>query len=61
MKRILITLLITVIVASASAKIDLTTLPTRETVQLTIYNSADMTLVRESRNLTVKPGRNIRQ
>ena len=58
MKRILITLLIAVIAAGASAKIDLTTLPTRQTVQLTIYNSADMTLVRESRNLTVKPGRN---
>jgi hypothetical protein len=40
------------------AKVDLATLPTRQTVQLTIYNSADMTLVRESRNLTVKPGRN---
>jgi len=33
-------------------------LPTRDTVQLTIYNSADMTLVRESRALTLKEGRN---
>jgi hypothetical protein len=31
--------------ATASAKVDLTTLPSRDTVQLTIYNSADMTLV----------------
>jgi len=40
------------------AKVDLTTLPARDTVQLTIYNSADMTLVRESRALTLKGGRN---
>jgi hypothetical protein len=40
------------------AKVDLVTLPTRETVQLTIYNSADMTLVRESRALTLKDGEN---
>jgi len=40
------------------AKVDLVTLPTRDTVQLTIYNSADMTLVRESRALTLKDGKN---
>jgi len=40
------------------AKVDLVTLPTRKTVQLTIYNSADMTLVRESRDLTLKKGKN---
>ncbi|MBN2269358.1 MAG: DUF4139 domain-containing protein [Sedimentisphaerales bacterium] len=39
-------------------KVDLVTLPTRDTVQLTIYNSADLTLVRESRALTVKEGAN---
>ncbi|MEM7396809.1 MAG: hypothetical protein AAF492_31150, partial [Verrucomicrobiota bacterium] len=32
--------------------------PTRDTVQVTIYNSADLTLVRESRALTVKDGLN---
>ena len=42
----------------AHAKVDLVTLPTRDTVQLTIYNSADMTLVRESRALTLKEGGN---
>ena len=42
----------------AKAKVDLVTLPTRDTVQLTIYNSADMTLVRESRALTLKQGKN---
>ena len=39
-------------------KIDLVTLPDRDTVQLTIYNSADLTLVRETRNLTLKEGEN---
>ena len=59
MKRIIITLLIIVVMAGVSqAKIDLVTLPTRDTVQLTIYNSADMTLVRESRALTLKDGKN---
>ena len=40
------------------AKVDLVTLPGRDTVQLTIYNSADLTLVRESRALTLKQGIN---
>jgi hypothetical protein len=42
----------------ALGKVDLVTLPTRDTVQLTIYNSADMTLVRESRALTLREGAN---
>jgi hypothetical protein len=59
MKRILILLLIISIAAGAVyAKVDLVTLPSRQKVQLTIYNSADMTLVRESRSLTLKDGRN---
>ena len=37
---------------------DLVTLPARDTVQVTIYNSADLTLVRESRALTLKEGAN---
>ncbi len=43
--------------APASA-IELVVLPRRENVQLTIYNSADLTLVREKRNLTLKRGWN---
>jgi len=43
--------------APASA-IELVTLPRRDKVQLTIYNSADLTLVRERRNLTLKKGWN---
>jgi len=40
------------------AKVDLVTLPVREGVQLTIYNSADLTLVRENRALTLREGAN---
>jgi len=59
MKHIIFTLLIIAVMAGASqAKVDLVTLPSRDTVQLTIYNSADMTLVRESRALTLKGGEN---
>jgi len=38
--------------------VDLATLPQRESVQLTIYNSEDLTLVRETRSLTLKVGTN---
>ncbi len=44
--------------SSAGAKVDLVTLPKRDSVQLTIYNSADLTLVREQRLLTLKRGLN---
>ena len=37
---------------------DLVTLPTREGTQLTIYNSEDITMVREHRLLAVKQGVN---
>ncbi|MDD5459595.1 MAG: DUF4139 domain-containing protein [Phycisphaerae bacterium] len=43
--------------APASA-IELVTLPRRDNVQITVYNSADLTLVRERRNLTLKKGWN---
>ena len=58
MKRTIIFLIIAGITNTAQAKVDLVTLPSRDTVQLTIYNSADMTLVRESRALTLKDGEN---
>src|SRR3982750_264944 len=38
--------------------VDLSTVPTRDTVQLTIYNSEDLTLVRETRAVTFKKGAN---
>ena len=47
--------------AAAQAKVDLVTLPARDTAQLTIYNSADMTLVRDGRSLTLKQGENALQ
>ncbi len=47
-----------IIPLSVCAKIDLVTLPERDTVQLTIYNSADLTLVRDSRQLTLRKGVN---
>ena len=40
------------------AAVDLVTLPTRDATQLTIYNSEDITMVREHRLLTVKEGIN---
>ncbi|MBN2315878.1 MAG: DUF4139 domain-containing protein [Sedimentisphaerales bacterium] len=59
MKRIVVLLLMTFMTAGAVyAKVDLVTLPSRDTVQMTIYNSADLTLVRESRALTLKNGAN---
>src|SRR5881392_446880 len=38
--------------------VDLSTVPSRNTVQLTIYNSEDLTLVRETRTVTFKKGVN---
>jgi len=42
----------------AFARINVVTLPGRDSVQLTIYNSADLTLVRETRYLTFRKGLN---
>jgi hypothetical protein len=39
-------------------QIDVSTLPPREAVQLTIYNSEDLTLVRDVRHVTMEKGRN---
>ena len=59
-KRILwLTLaLLTVLTGRVLADVDLVTIPRREGTQLTIYNSEDITMVREHRLLTVKPGVN---
>jgi len=43
---------------AAAKNVDLVTLPKRNTVQLTIYNSEDITLVKETRSVTVKKGAN---
>jgi len=44
--------------SSSWAKVDLVTLPSREKVQITIYNSADLTLARDIRSLTMRKGAN---
>ena len=44
--------------AVRAENVDLSTVPTRNTVQLTIYNSEDLTLVRETRKVSFKPGAN---
>jgi hypothetical protein len=51
--------LIAVVWSSALAEnVDLSTVPARSSVQLTIYNSEDITLVRETRVVTFKKGIN---
>jgi hypothetical protein len=49
---------LTFLVVAAHARVNVVTLPDRDTVQLTIYNSADLTLVKETRHLTFKKGIN---
>jgi hypothetical protein len=44
--------------AAPAKNVDLATLPGRQSVQLTIYNSEDLTLVKETRYITVKRGLN---
>jgi hypothetical protein len=53
-----LTLLALFVVSMVEAKIDLVTVPVRDAVQVTIYNSADLTLVNERRNLTLREGNN---
>ncbi len=54
-----ITILTLLLVAPALGRnIDLSTVPPRDTVQLTIYNAEDLTLVRETRRITFKQGVN---
>src|SRR3954468_18687538 len=59
-KTALPTLVLTVVLfaATAQARINVVTLPARDSVQLTIYNSVDLTLVRERRVLTFRKGLN---
>ncbi|MEX2174845.1 MAG: DUF4139 domain-containing protein [Pirellulaceae bacterium] len=58
-RSVLFVLLIVLFGRSLHAEnIDLSTVPARDTVQLTIYNSEDITLVRETRQVTFKKGAN---
>jgi len=51
-------LILMVTVAAQARNVDLSTVPDRQTVQLTIYNSEDLTLVRETRRISFKRGNN---
>jgi hypothetical protein len=50
--------LFTFVTSSVFARVSLVTLPGRDSVQLTIYNSVDLTLVKETRVLTFRKGLN---
>src|SRR6476620_1665417 len=51
-------LLLSVSTIASAGNIDLSTVPKRDSIQLTIYNSEDLTLVRETRVVTFKKGAN---
>ncbi|NQU19903.1 MAG: hypothetical protein HQ567_01365, partial [Candidatus Nealsonbacteria bacterium] len=57
-RLVLSLVLLSVFATECLSAVDLVTIPRREGVQLTIYNSEDITMVRERRLLTVKPGVN---
>ncbi len=59
MKRLLtLILVLTFTIPTLARNIDLSTVPARDTVQLTIYNAEDLTLVRETRVISFKQGNN---
>jgi len=58
MKKILTITIAAILAGLCHAKVDLVTLPAKDTTQLTIYNSADLTLVRDARSLTLAEGAN---
>ncbi len=54
----LLPLLLLAALPASARNLDLSTVPERQSVQLTIYNSEDLTLVRETRRLSFKQGIN---
>ena len=58
MRSVVLLLLFGLLVQCASARINVVSLPGRDTVQLTIYNSVDLTVVTERRALTFRRGLN---
>jgi len=56
--RAILVILPLLLASQAWARINVVTLPDRHSVQLTIYNSVDLTLVRETRILTFRKGLN---
>ena len=61
MRWVLIALLLILLPSYVLAQVQMVTRPERESVELTIYNSRDLTLVREQRNITMKSGPNLLQ
>ena len=63
MKTVLVATLLMIILFSSYplAQVQMVTSPERESVELTIYNSRDLTLVREQRKVTLKSGLNLLQ
>jgi hypothetical protein len=57
-RRCLLAATLLLLAAPAFARINVVTLPGRDSVQLTIYNSADLTLVKETRVLMFRKGLN---
>src|SRR5688500_4905810 len=58
MRAIIVILTLFGLVSSALARVNVVTLPGRDSVLLTIYNSVDLTLVKETRTLTFRKGLN---
>src|SRR5512146_451681 len=59
MKHLVQSIVILSFAVPALAKnIDLSTVPARDTIQLTIYNAEDLTLVRETRHIAFRKGVN---
>jgi len=59
MKRVIAVAIVLLVASAGVAKnVDLVTLPARDSVQLTIYNSEDITLVKETRSVTLRRGSN---
>ena len=58
MKIIIITVLIIMLTTISNARISVVTVPEKDESQITIYNSVDLTLVREKRTLSFKKGMN---
>src|SRR5437667_12542746 len=56
--RAILLVLVLLLAREAPARINVVTLPGRDSVQLTIYNSVDLTLVKETRLLTFRKGLN---
>src|SRR2546423_13329802 len=58
MNKLVFAILILLSAIASASNVDLSTVPKRDSVQLTIYNSEDLTLVRETRAVSFKKGVN---